>query len=703
MRKQVVALGLILLGFVAQAQDQTQEAKAVSETRKEKEKNIDGVTIKKTKKAVEFKADRDVYDFSEQTNLNNSSAMAGLKKIPGVVTGKMIGFSYKGKKMVVYMDNLPLDTGGQEIDTYLEGLPAGLIEKVEFITNPGAEFAATGGDLILNIITSKKAANYLTASLLSSYEISTEPMTKHRTNNSINLNAKNGWLGWQLSAGQSYGESYFAQRINQVNEISNQMYNKNYFVKAGLIFNIDNDKFILNGRVSQSPGRYDILSREYPSLQPLAFSGDSKNESFSGQAIYQMRFDQEDRKLDFSYDTNYGKGRNKQMAGNDAALNFENKSQETSHEFKVDYSQNINLLESSTLKAGGLFDRQKMITAAQGFRNFDYLQQTSSAYAELQSKYHDFTFLAGLRSEAYQISGMFYNAGQSQGVGFDQHRLFPNAAIDYKINDTSNLKLSYNNKVILPDLQQLNPNNSWFKSQSFSFVGNPNLRPSPSHNYSLEYNLPFLNFTYSLSDYHNKAMMWAYSPTPERMMVGVKQIERYQAHNWSLNVPIMLEMFYKDKASLEKLNPEEMNTINLYMAYGRQEIADLANKNSWVFSASGQFNLPYLLAFSPNYFVARGNYETFDVNAMQQLNLTLTRKFLDKSLTVSVYANDVFNQNRILAAGTYQTPFVSTFDLKMNSRVYGLSINYTFKNKNKLAKVEENILEDNKAKKTGLF
>jgi hypothetical protein len=49
---------------------------------RQQEKQIETVTITKTKKAVEQKADRTIFDFSEQPNLNSGTLMEGLKKLP---------------------------------------------------------------------------------------------------------------------------------------------------------------------------------------------------------------------------------------------------------------------------------------------------------------------------------------------------------------------------------------------------------------------------------------------------------------------------------------------------------------------------------------------------------------------------------------------------------------------------------------------
>ena len=74
-RNFIIATGLLFfsqLGFSQTTKNDTA-----------KEKQIDGVTITKTKKAVEQKADRTIFDFSEQPSLNSGSVIEGVKKLPG--------------------------------------------------------------------------------------------------------------------------------------------------------------------------------------------------------------------------------------------------------------------------------------------------------------------------------------------------------------------------------------------------------------------------------------------------------------------------------------------------------------------------------------------------------------------------------------------------------------------------------------------
>ena len=85
-----------------------------------KEKDIEGVIITKTKKAVEQKADRTIFDFSEQEYLNTGSAMEGIKKLPGLIATDVAGMMYQGKVLDVYLNGRPLNISTNDLTSFLE-------------------------------------------------------------------------------------------------------------------------------------------------------------------------------------------------------------------------------------------------------------------------------------------------------------------------------------------------------------------------------------------------------------------------------------------------------------------------------------------------------------------------------------------------------------------------------------------------------
>jgi hypothetical protein len=200
MRRTILALSL-LGSFFAYSQEKTNNSNP------EKEKQIEGVVITKTKKAVEQKADRTIFDFSEQPQLNNGNVLEGIKKLPGLVATDIAGMMYQGKILDVYLNGRPLNITSNELNSFLEGMPANSVEKIEVITQPGAEFPATSGGAIMNIITNKNANKYLTATYSGNYSFTNYDKFRSRTTHSVNLNARNKLFGWQLNIGQNYRES----------------------------------------------------------------------------------------------------------------------------------------------------------------------------------------------------------------------------------------------------------------------------------------------------------------------------------------------------------------------------------------------------------------------------------------------------------------------------------------------------------------
>jgi hypothetical protein len=78
MKNKIIILGMLALSISAFAQETGSKEKS-------REKEIQGVSMTKTKKAVEQKPDRTIFDFSEQPNLNSGTTLEGIKKLPGMV------------------------------------------------------------------------------------------------------------------------------------------------------------------------------------------------------------------------------------------------------------------------------------------------------------------------------------------------------------------------------------------------------------------------------------------------------------------------------------------------------------------------------------------------------------------------------------------------------------------------------------------
>ena len=725
MNKNYFALGLLLSSTFFWAQE-TKSTSAI------KEKEIEAVTIIKTKKAVEQKADRTIFDFSEQPNLNSGSSLEGIKKLPGMVVTDIAGMMYQGKPLQVYMDGRPLNISTNDLTAFLEGMPASAIERVEVITQPGAEFPATSGGAILNIITAKGAKSYLTATYSGGYRFSDYDQFRNKFNNSIVLNSRNKWFGWQLSTGQTYGESFGNNEMDDISKGFNDKYSRSYFVKAATTFDIGMDRLLLNYdfftsnndsyNISEGTANFEIPpSSGNVILTNYTNAGRSKSKNYRNEftTTYQKRFNDKNQKLDLKL--NYSNFRNNfdqnsantiyVSGGNSIVSPFpsENTSTQNTYNMRVDYSQPINVLDEGKIAIGGMYDKLDFKTTFFGLDNLDYERQTASLYGEFNTKYKKFSFVAGLRAEDYDIAGSSYDFNDAiwdDLTPFKKFQLFPNASLQYDFAQSLYLNLNYNRKITLPSTGQLNPNNTTFQNPNVDITGNPNVQPTIYDNYEAKISaFDYAFISYSVSKVNNQLMMYV-----ERNGHNISQtnvnINSLTQHSFNVGLPIPFMIFSKPLSEIMKFNfnPDKINFLYLYAGYQFQDIKEVANKKGmWFFNVTGQFILPYEIKFSPTFsYSTNGNYYFFQSTQpiMNRIDLNLSKKFSGDRLTVSLFANDIFNSSR-MSFKTVNTTSPIYLNNRWDSRTFGVSVNYKIPTKNKLAKEDPNLLKNETPKDDG--
>lgn len=707
MKKQIVFLSL-LVGVLGYSQENSKA--------KTSEKQIEEVTFKKTKKAVEQKADRTIFDFSEQPNLNTGTALEGIKKLPGLMNSELTGMAYQGKPLAVYMDSRPLNITSKELNAFLEGLPASSIDRIEVITNPGAEYPATGGGAIMNIITSRSAKSYLTATYSGSYSFSNYDKYRNKTNQSILLNSKNKWFGWQLNTGMNYRESIDNSIIDDISNISSDGIYRGYFVRTALSFDLGQDRLLLNYNLNHNNG--DVDSRSFGSLARMNYhqqdASKTKRLRQEGEITYQKRFDDAGKKLDFklSYVNSNNDFEQDNLffvsGGASSTLpKYVTSSDAKMAEFSVNYSQDINLLDMGKLILGGLYERLDYDTEAYGIRNLDYQRQTLSSFAELQTTKGKFDFILGVRGEDYDISGVTYNAQRGTYddlKAFRRYKVFPNASVQYNVNKMVNVALNYNKKITLPSISSLNPNASDYTNGNFRNTGNAFLQPTIYDYVELRVSaFNYLFLSYDLGFIRDKVSEITTRQGDVVYMTNAN-IPYHRIHNIAMGFPIPLDIFNKPMKEIMRANPDKMNFLYFVTAYNLQDMPDVKDKPLWYFNTNGQILLPKDIKLNINYtFIPRGAgyyYFTSDSPMSHQLDLTLSKKFMKDRLSVSLFAEDIFNTNYGNFYSRAQVPNVRIY-MKEDTRIFGISVNYKIPTKNKLAKENPNLLLENKKEESG--
>ena len=698
-------LGIVLtVGSLTTTVAQTNPEKAA-----EKTTELNEVTIVKTKKAIEQKADRTIFNFSDQPSLNTGSVLEGIKKLPGLIASDIAGMMYQGKQLDVFMDGRPLNISTTELNAFLEGMPANAIEKIEIITQPGAEFPATSGGAILNIITNKNAKNYLSATYTNSTSFTSYDDLRLRVNNSLLLSAKNKYFGWQLNVGQNYRESAtwasLEKQENGMNSLlsstNTDRVGRNTFIKSALTFDIGKDRLLLN---------YDLTQNNNNSTTLGNGPGFTTNDATISTGLrqdagvtYQKKFSNSAKKLEFKFNYNNNTNDFELSPVSNSSQTLANSSNQNFYNFKFDYSQPLQFSDEGKLSFGSLYEELLFEAASRGTTNLDYKRRTAASYIEVQTKFDKLNFILGGRAEDYNITG---NTDLAVLSPFKQFRFFPNASAQYNFSSSVNFNLNYNKKITLPSTSALNPNNTNYQNPNVDYSGNPNLQPTIFDNYEVKLSaFDYAFISYNISSAKNQVINRV-TLDNNVVITTNENIPEVKIHNFSVGMPIPYMLFTKGLTETLKMNvnPDTMNFLYVYGGYQYHQIPNLDTNGFWMINLMSQIVLPSKIKFvaNYNYIFPKGNYFYFIATEpiRNSLDFTFSKKFLKDQLTLSIYADDVLNTNKN-GFNSFGTPLLIAS--KQDTRKFGFSLNYKIPTKNKLAKENPNLLNNEKKEEGGLL
>lgn len=731
--RSTIAIGALFFGQFLLAQENKK-----TET---KEKHIDEVTITKTKKAIEQKPDRTIFDFSEQAHLNTGNLSEGLKKLPGLIISDVAGMMYQGKQLDVFMDGRPLNIGSNDLNTYLEGMPANSVERVEVITQPGAEFPATSGGAIINIVTNKNAKNYLSATYSGRYAFTNYDKWRNRTNNSLLLNAKNKYFGWQLNFGQNYRENYSNSMTDAIAQVFSDRIQRGYFLKSAVTFDIGKDRLLLNYDLNknnndnqiQSSGYFPLVNEGSPTRIIDYTTRDQTNNQNLRQeasATYQVKFDDKAKKLDITatynhFNTDFDQNGIRSEDNIQYSYQLPNSSKQNVGTVRVDYSQPIKLLDEGKLSFGGFYEKLSFDAFNGRFTNLDYSRQTASSYLELQTKLQKFDFILGLRAEDYDISGITRSEDANQTIiqkdiiPFKQFRFFPNATVQYNFAKQVYFMMNYNKKIQLPNINSLNPNNPNYQNGSIQFGGNPNLQPTVFNNFEAKisaFDYAFIGYNVSIASNQNAQVAEKIYPDPDNKIINGRDaftlrnsfvnLSEMKIHNFNFGMPIPFMLFTKGLSETLKMNvnPDTMNFLYVYFGYQVHDVPDFKTKGFWNYNLMAQLILPEKIKFVATYNnMTKGNwfYYYMEKPWYHSLDLTATKKFMKDQLSVSIFANDVLKTQKNAVRSVYKDANVFLGN-RFDAQNFGISFNYKIPTKNKLAKENPNLLKKDKQDDGGI-
>jgi len=715
MKTTLLALMLLSTTFIfAQETRPSSESSSTvaKDSIKEKVNQLNEVTVTSQKKYIKVESDKTTISVKENGMLNSGSSLEAVKKLPGVITSPTGGISLNGKNVTIYIDGAPSTLSGNDLQNYLNSLPANAIEKVELIYNPGASFDANASGSIINIVTSSKRMKGVNASFNINYNFN----KYQKPSPQILLNGKEKNLSWQTMLGYNYIDSESkTSNIQQFTAFDPVQYlkqenftvstNRNLYFRLGTNYKLtekSNLLFNYNGNYANDRNVYDAttLGDDIDYFNQGTTKIKNNNHEISLQ--FKTKLDTLGKTLDIiGFSNLFGKkpitesnaidniSNSDSFANSD--LNFDLKNYYLKYDFVIPFKK-----MDFSINTGGKFNMLQVNDIGNYYTNsgtnmidFDYSENNLAFYAEARKKIKKLSLTAGLRFEDYHVKRVTNTL--SEPIKFTNTNLFPNLSAIYEVNDDINISASYSKKINQPNYNNLDPNNGNGFDQYNSSQGNLFLDPTFFDNYEFKisaFQFIQLGMNYTASKDNNlfvfSADADATTPISKQTYQQFDHLNTFGAY---MNFPIPLDYFFKGKEEFKKRmkNIDEMNYIFVNLNYVKSDIKGYyfpyTNKPIFNYAFQSQIMLPWKIKNSMMYFILPpGNWQAYKVTEpIQQFDISFNRDFMNKNLKIGLHCFDVFNQNEtnVLIAGENLN---TNYRQKNDSRTFRISLTYNFGN-----------------------
>ena len=316
--------------------------------------------------------------------------------------------------------------------------------------------------------------------------------------------------------------------------------------------------------------------------------------------------------------------------------------------------------------------------------HFFYDEIISAAYVNYSKSFKKIDIQAGLRFEDTQLKGK--QLGNAGGKPYSEFRnnynsLFPTAYISYKIDSlaTKTINISYGKRVERPFYKDLNPFSSPLDQFTY-YEGNPFLKPTFGHNFSLTYNYKELIST-SFSYSHGKDEI--------KETIEIKEVTNTlnQVNNIYYSRPNNIGKSNQYTLSVQsRFNPAKWLTTIVYSEVNYSRFKSQLYEQSldskgtyWFINATNsiQFSKKWSGEISGQYLTNSIDAQ-FTIGDFGFVNMGCQKKILNDLGTLKFNLSDVFFTNRIRGTinnlGTTEANWYGPRD----SRVLSVTFSYRF-------------------------
>lgn len=485
------------------------------------------VVIANKKKVIKRDGEKLILNVKGNELFNGKNSLEILRYAPFVwIDNNLSNITVKGNSVTVLINGKQSNLSGNDLFSYLNSIPNGILDSIEVITNPSAKYNAQGGSIV-NIITksppkqglygninsgvwandfiNSNLSLFVNSTLSEKFSINAFIVKNNATNrreekrtevlNSPNV-SYNYFKKDTIKSDYNYYSTSMIYEINSKNQIG-----------AGLSYSLsksnttqNNDLTIASATSSTSLGNYSL---------------DSDNEYYTLSLNYKLKMDNKGQSLNAImdlYNTNFKNTNSYEnlFFDSNAVLTDSNIRKSYSplknniSSYQVDY---VKPFRNNKIEIGAKYSSvdNKNETTFQDFilgnfvenpnftNDFSYKEKIAAGYItwSKDSLFNTkISLKTGLRVESTN------GTGEIPSVSFtiDKHytNFFPSLFLNRSFSQNRSLYFSYSRRILRPNYRSFN-STIFYLTEFTSQVGNPNLNPSFTDAFEIGYSASNLN------------------------------------------------------------------------------------------------------------------------------------------------------------------------------------------------------------------
>ena len=641
-------------------------------TLKPETETLSEVEITAKRPLFEQKIDRMIVNVQNSVTSAGNTALNVLGKAPSVNVDKARNsITLLGNQgVIVMLNNKQIRMDEASLISLLESMPADNIKNIELITTPPASYDVQGNAGIININTIKQEDEGLSGRLT----LNSGYGNKGKFGGNINLtyNKNKIYAYANISSNNNYYKEHVS--INTDFNYGNESVSSDIAMQREPYIGLHSGELGFEYDISEKTKLGVSFNAQYRDWRMDAFSNtnifnqnnDNNNQSVNSYEINKLlrtlttlNFKHqwaENNLLSLDYDfISFDRDNPTEYFGtttiNDELTtnNFKSNGETplSIHVFKGDFIQPItnNAKIETGLKTTfssfkndvsvSFLEDETFIDDPRFTDKYDMSENIYAAYVSFDWQVHSkLNLKSGLRYEYYNLD----LSSISEGNILDRNtgNLFPTIYLNYKLTDNHEINLSYAKRIDRPGFLILAPA-FYFFDQNTLFTGNPNIVPTKSTQYKLDFRYKKLNT--SIQYTYNKLPIFNWQPelNEELQLFSIVPQQAAKSHivSFSASIPWKITNWWSSSYNINSsyiIQNPIIEGVELEQKTLRSNLNTTHNYNlgkSFQLELSASYMSPYI-------------YAATDVKSRYSIDLGIQKKFVNGS-SLSLNVTDVFD------------------------------------------------------------